>query len=164
MHFTRFFLFLLWLLTSACSTRYAYLQKVKAPPRRGMVVLRMENYAPGMLSDDFKNNLEQFALKRLQKEGYRTSGKEPVYELVVQMRIDSSITRGTAFVGPGPGSYMYSRRSKGIRFDLQLLQRSNGMQLMEDQYEFYFFNDYRRDLGRARGVLRYMLSGLHESK
>lgn len=155
---TRCFGFWLILCQFACQERYGYLSKVDAPLRRGTIEISVVNRSPELLSDAFQNEMERHCIRRLQKEGYRYTQQNPMYELKLEMRVDSSLNFGIAYAMPR--SYYYSRRSTGLQLHLEIKHVKTGRWLWEDFYDLYFFGNESRDLNRAKGVVRYMISGM----
>lgn len=153
---------LLLMLICSCEQRFSYLSKVRAARKRGVVRLELQNRSPQYLPISFEEEVKNYMHKRLEAEGYKCSETNAQYLLEVEMGVDSSLNRGFAFAGPGPGGYAYSRRSLGIMLNLQLKPIKSEAPVWTNAYDLYFFNDYKRDLHRTKGVIKYLLSSLNQ--
>jgi hypothetical protein len=147
-----------------CMERYAYRNKLSAPLKRGTVCFKIVNYSPQIINSVFEEELKEYCIKRLNKEGFNFTNKNPMFEVVLEVKVDSSINHGIAYAGPGPGTYPYSKLSKGIMLTMEAKYLKTDRAIWQDQYDLYFFNDFRRDLYRTKGVIKYMLSGINEDK
>lgn len=163
-------LFVLLVFFSACSRRYGYLRKSGNGKARGIITVAVINDSKGMLTDDYVKSLEECAIKKLTREGFKVSSKKTQFHLTVHVKVDSSFNTGVAFTGGPypmssrgsmPGYYQYSRRSRGIIFNLDLEALNTHYKLWEKNYDLYFFDDYRRDLRRSKSVLKFLISDMH---
>ena len=136
--------------------------KVDAIKKRGTITIQIENLSPELLNKNFELELEKYCIKRIEKEGYNYTNKNPKYLLALTMKVDSAFTRGVAYTGPGFGYNAYSRMSKGIQLYMEAKYIPSSKVVWYDKYELYYFNDFNRDLSRTKGVIRYMLSGINE--
>jgi hypothetical protein len=150
------------LLLNSCNKRYINFSKVNAIQKRGAVVLQIENISPEKISKNFEREIEKYCIKRLAKEGYNCTNKNPKYLLVLTIKVDSSFNHGLAYTGPGVNYYAYSRMSKGIELYMEAKYMQTERVVWEDKYELYYFDDLNRDLSRTKGVIKYMLSGIND--
>lgn len=155
---TIYCLFIVFLFVG-CNARYSYLSKVKGIPKKGSIRVEITNKSGSLLDAQFENEVGEYIYNRLRKEGFHLTDKNPKYLLKVEMEVDSSLNHGIAFAGPGPGSYAYSRMSKGIDLQMEARMLNSNSFVWEDRYNLYFFNEKKRDLKRCKGVIKYMLSG-----
>ena len=152
----------LLLIFSACGQRYGYLSKIAAQTKRGIVAVEVVNWNKEILDYTFETSVKEHIAKRLRHEGYKCSQKNAQYDLVLEMKIDSSINTGFTYGGPGVGTYLYSRKSKAILFDLVLKSRKNGLIVWRSDYDLYFFGDAKRDLKRTKGVIKFLVGGIKQ--
>jgi hypothetical protein len=155
-------LVILALLMMSCNQRYGYLSKIAMPVKRGIIAVEIKSLNPNELGNNFDSEIKEYAIKRLRKEGYKYSEKNPQYLLEVETRIDSSFNRGIAYGGPGVGSYAYSKKSKAILFDLVLKSKNNNLVIWRGSFDLYFFNEPARDLKRSKGVMRFLISDMND--
>jgi len=151
-----------FLTLSSCNKRYTNFSKVNAIQKRGTVTLQIENKSPEKISKNFEAELEKYCIKRLAKEGYNYTNKNPKYILVLSIKVDSSFNHGLAYTGPGINYYAYSRMSKGIELYMEAKYMQTERVIWDDKYELYYFDDPNRDLSRTKGVIKFMLSGIND--
>jgi len=163
--FNLFFLtFIIILFLGACDKRYTSFSKVNAVQKRGTITLLIENNSPELLSKNFESEVQNYCIKRLAKEGYNYTNKNPKYVLVLTMKVDSSFNHGVAYTGPGFGYNAYSRMSKGIQLYMEARYILTERVVWGDKFELYYFNNPDRDLSRTKGVIKYMLSGINDER
>ncbi len=150
------------LVWTSCGQRYGYLSKVTAPAKRGIVAVEVVNWNKEILDAGFENSVKEHMAKRLRHEGYKCSQKNAQYDLVLEMRIDSSLNTGVTYGGPGVGAYLYSKKSKAILFEMVLKSRKTGLVVWKNDYDLYFFGDLKRDLKRTKGVLKFLIGGIKQ--
>ncbi|OYU97552.1 MAG: hypothetical protein CFE21_04465 [Bacteroidetes bacterium B1(2017)] len=154
------------LLFSACNERYLYRNKVHAEKKRGTVTIKIINQAPQKLNAVFEEEVREYCIKRLGKEGYRYTTKNPQYEVVLEMSLDSSFNTGINYANKGTSTdyYIYSVMSKTLTLNMEAKYINTNHIVWVDKYELYFFDTFKRDLNRTKGVLKYMLSGINETR
>lgn len=154
------------ILFSACNERYLYRNKVHAEKKRGTVTVKIINRAPQKLNAIFEEEVREYCIKRLGKEGYRYTTKNPQYEVALEMSVDSSYNTGInyALKGPSTDHYIYSVMSKALTLNMEAKYINTDHIVWVDKYELYFFESFKRDLNRTKGVLKYMLSGINEKR
>ncbi len=134
--------------------------------KRGTVSFRIENHSTNLLSADFEKEISAYAIKRLEKEGYHYTLKNPQYEVVLEMYLDSSLNHGMAYynIGKSQFNYNYSRVSPCLNLRMEAHQLKTSHVVWADKYDLYYFYDFKRDLYRSRGVIKYMLSSLNDEQ
>lgn len=134
--------------------------------KRGTVSFRIENHSTNLLSADFEKEISTYAIKRLEKEGYHYTLKNPQYEVVLEMYLDSSLNHGMAYynIGKSQFNYNYSRVSPCLNLRMEAHQLKTSHVVWADKYDLYYFYDFKRDLYRSRGVIKYMLSSLNDEQ
>jgi len=134
--------------------------------KRGTVSFRIENHSTNLLSADFEKEISTYAIKRLEKEGYHYTLKNPQYEVVLEMYLDSSLNHGMAYynIGKSQFNYNYSRVSPCLNLRMEAHQLKTSHVVWADKYDLYYFYDFKRDLYRSKGVIKYMLSSLNDEQ
>lgn len=130
-------------------------------PKLGSVQISLVNLSPELLDPSFEQTVKTQCERGLRKLGYSLSDKQPNYNLIVSLKVDSSLSHGFAFWVNG-SQYPYSRLSKGIMLNMEAYNNKQKRKSWENQYDLYYFGDYSRDLKRTRGVVSYMISSFNK--
>ncbi len=134
--------------------------------KRGTVCFKLVNLSPSALNPNFELEITNYAIKRLEKEGYHYTIKNPQYEVILEMLLDSSLNHGLAYynIGKSQFNYNYSRVSPCLNLRMEAHHIKTSHLVWEDKYDLYYFYDFRRDLFRSKGVIKYMLSSINDEK
>ncbi len=152
-----------------CGQRYWYRLKLDgASVKRYTVKVEVVNHTPKLLSEDFETILKKGAFRELKKFGYYETPKDsPDYFLVMQIAVDSfnmllydkqtKIAIYSDSIVKAPNVYRYNRTLRAILMQCDLVQRKPLKRKWTGYEDIYYFNDYRRDVGRSEGVVRYLI-------
>lgn len=168
-HFRIFSLGLILLIFSGCGQRYWYRLKLDGSSvQRYTVKVDVVNHTPKLVSSDFENILKRGALKELKKFGYYETPKDsPDYFLVLQLAIDSfntalyhqqtKIAIYTDSVINSPNAYKFNRTVRAVLMQCDLVKRKPLKRVWTNYEDIYYFDDFRRDVGRSEGVIRFLI-------
>jgi hypothetical protein len=179
MYLTRFRFFLLGVILLfyvGCGQRYWYRLKLDGTSvKRYTIKVDIVNHTPELLTPDFETLLKRGALKELKKYGYYESPKDsPDYFLVLQLAVDSfnmalfreqtKIAIYSDSIVKSPEAYRFNRTVRAILMQCDLLQRKPFLHAWTGYDDVYYFDDFRRDVGRCESVLRFVIRQREEKR
>lgn len=168
-------IFLVFMLMG-CGQRYWYRLKLDGSSiKRYTIKVDVVNHTPKLLSQDFEAILKKGALKELKKFGYYETPKDsPDYFLVLQLAIDSfntalynqqtKIAIYTDSVVKAPNAYKFNRTVRAILMQCDLVQRKPLKRKWTNYEDIFYFDDFRRDVGRSEGVVRFLIRSACEDQ
>jgi hypothetical protein len=169
-----FYIFLICsLLLSSCGKRYWYRLKLRDSKPLYSVRVKVINQSPSYISPKFEEEMKVASLKELKKKGFIPSVKDsPMYEFVLRLEVDSFNAGVRNFRSEYPGYqpdlsharsvsssgvYNFRKPVKAMMIRCKLQHFKNKSSVWENNEDLYFFNDYRKDLGRTYGMVRYLI-------
>lgn len=142
---------------TSCQKRYWYREKVfifNNSQRLKWIHLSVKNSSPEYLSDQFKNNIRMFCLKRLSKYGYEETKKDTAeFNFEIELQVDSFHTRGVYVFNKG----FYDYKNFVLQLSISYLLRNQRMKsrVWENKDDFYFFEDEPKDFRRCKSMIKY---------
>lgn len=179
MHLTHFRIFsigLILFIFCGCGQRYWYRLKLDGSSvQRYTVKVDVVNHTPKLVSQDFESVLKRGALKELKKFGYYETPKDsPDFFLVLQLAVDSfntalyhqqtKIAIYTDSVLTIPNAYKFNRTVRAVLMQCDLVKRKPLKRVWTNYEDIYYFGDFRRDVGRSEGVIRFLIRSACENE
>lgn len=164
------------LILQGCGKRYWFRLKMDGSSvKRYSVKVDVVNHTPKLLPGEFEAELIKGAFKELKKFGYYETTKDsPDCYLVMQLAVDSfntvmyreqtKIAIYTDSIIRSPNAYRLSRTVRAILMQCDLVQRKPLKRVWTNYEDIFYFNDYRRDVGRSEGVVRYLIRAACEEQ
>ena len=148
----------------SCQKRYWYRDKIKFFghfQKIKTIHLTVNNHSPEYLSDQFKNNVRNFCLRRLDKKGYEETKKDTAeYDVTIELQIDSFHTRGMYL---NFGRYhVYKNFVLQLSISYLIANPRKKLKVWENKDEFYFFENEPRDFIRSKSMIRYSFKQMPE--
>lgn len=178
MHTTNLRIIILGLIFSlafaGCGQRYWYRLKLDGSSvKRYTVKVNVVNHTPTLISDEFEEILKKGAFKELKKIGYYETPKDsPDFFLVLQLAVDSfnmvlyqeqkKIAMYSDSAVKDPNVYRFKKTVRAILMQCDLVQRKPLKRKWTAYEDIFYFNEYRRDMGRSESVVRYLIRSAEE--
>jgi hypothetical protein len=150
---------------SGCTKQYAYLNKVKANPKKGSFNLQVINESPQRLAKGAEKDIKDVCIKKLIRKGHPYTTKNPLYNFEIYIKVDTATTVHQSIIGPyivRGGDRVYIRNTTAIYLHVNVLKKGNRFPYHEDFYDLYYFGEPKRDLKRTKGVAKYLMSKFEE--
>lgn len=165
-HFLFIILTILLLSTffTSCQKRYWYREKGYVfghSQRLKRIHLTVNNRSPEYLSDQFKNNIRKFCLKRLSKFGFEETKKDTAeFDFVIELQVDSFHTKGISLFDKR--YHVYKNFVMQLSISYLITNPRKKLKVWENKDEFYFFEDEPKDFTRSKSMIKYSFKQMPE--
>lgn len=156
--------FVILLCFSACSKQYGFRNKVNnRTPQRISVSFTFTNVSPNYLSKPFEEELTRICISELREHGFVLSKKDtPDFKFEFYLAVDSFYSNMRWNYGPGRyggmSTYMSDCNVKQLTMHMRLSHALSNITRWETDYGLFYFTEYKRDLRRAKGITKYLVS------
>lgn len=159
-----FSVFIAVIFFTSCQERYWYRVKIPVlwhsqPLRK--IHLTVNNNSPVYLSNQFKNNIRAFYLKKLSNFGFEETKKDtPEFNFEVELQVDSFHTSGVYKFNKQ--YYNYKNFVLQLSISYLITNPKKGIKVWENKNEQYFFEVESKDFRRSKSMIRYSFRQMPE--
>ncbi|MFN5885344.1 MAG: hypothetical protein ACK445_08375 [Bacteroidota bacterium] len=154
------FMLILMLLLSSCNRQYWYRIKFPFTGSSELKTIKFEivNYSPMLLSRNYEEEMKQYCLKRLAKQGLleaRTNKYD--YDFVLSIDVDSFESGQRVWLGPFGDGMPNQTHIMQLSISYDLFFCRSKVNRWSSKSAIYFFANEKRDIRRSKSMAAYAI-------